>query len=143
MNNNNNSSRLSLKQKIAKLRHVHTVYNKHVDLMYNDDGSQTELRKTVNHLLYKIASGELTKSYLSGVNSEIKFAQQKYIKEHKKRKKHKHGPSIAEQQAALLRGVQKMQAFKIESWQFKYLNAIRMRPHDLHKLYRKALPKPE
>ena len=138
---------LVLNKKIAKLRHCHTIYNKNLDLMYDEDGNQTELRKNINNILYKIASGELGKSYLSGVNSEIRYIKEKKIKEEKlkcgisKRHKKKKEPSIAEQQAALWKGVNKMQT-KIQKNQEKqrYLSIIGMLKSQLQISYKKALP---
>jgi len=132
---------LALNKKIAKLRHCHTTYNQNIKLMYDENGNQTELRKEINHILYKIATGEFGTSYLAGVNSEIKYAKNKLKKETKKqnKKKQKKEPSIEAQQAALWRGVQKMQK-NLENQKYKFLNVIGMRPHQIHKLYRKALP---
>lgn len=141
---------LLLKKRIARLRHTQTLYDKHWDLMFDKDGNQTELRLHLNKILAKIARGELSYDYLAGLNQEIKLAQQALIKENRLKKLRKKKPStkklgsIEKQQAALLRGVKKMQESGTV-WRnpifWKYLNAIGMRPHQLHKLYRKALPK--
>ena len=72
-----------LNKQIAKMRHTETNYDKHLDLMYDSNGNQTELRKHVNNVLYKVVVGELDKRYLGGVKSEIKLAQQ--AEEKKKR----------------------------------------------------------
>ena len=133
----------ALNRKIAKLRHCHTIYNKHLDLMYDADGNQTELRRTVNRLLYKIATGELGTSYLAGVNAEIKYATQQAQGETKKpkKKKHKKEPSVEEQLAALWKGVNKMQT-KVQENQDKqkYLGGIGMLKCQLQMSYRRALP---
>lgn len=140
---------IRLNKKVAKLRHCHTTYNRNLDIMYDETGKPTELRKEINNLLFKIATGELDPSYLSGVNSEIKYIKNKVKKDKKKeektsKKKSKSlGPSIAKQQAALWAGIQKMQAGNLTGQQYKYLGLIGLRPHQLHKLYRKALPKPK
>jgi len=132
-----------LNKKIAKLRHCHTIYNNNLDLMYDENGNQTELRKEINKILYKIASGELGSSYLAGVNSEIKYAKKKKKQEEKLKKgigkRHKPEPSEAKQLAALWRGVQKMQAIS-DGQKYKWLGKIGLRPHQLHKMYRRALP---
>ena len=132
----------ALNRKIAKLRHRHTIYNNNLDLMYDADGNQTELRRTINRLLYKIATGELGTSYLAGVNAEIKYAKQqaKGVTKHKK-KKAKKEPTVEEQLAVLWKGVNKMQT-KIQENQDKqkYLGGIGMLKCQLQMSYRKALP---
>ena len=132
----------ALNRKIAKLRHCHTIYNKNLDLMYDADGNQTELRRTVNRLLYKIATGELGTSYLAGVNAEIKYAKQQVegITKHKK-KKGKKEPTVEEQLAALWKGVNKMQT-KVQENQDKqkYLGGIGMLKCQLQMYHRRALP---
>lgn len=132
----------ALNRKIAKLRHCHTIYNKNLDLMYDADGNQTELRRTVNRLLYKIATGELGTSYLAGVNAEIKYAKQQVegVTKHKK-KKGKKEPTVEEQLAVLWKGVNKMQT-KVQENQDKqkYLGGIGMLKCQLQMSYRKALP---
>ena len=141
---------LLLKRKIARIRHTQTTYEKHIGLMYEKDGNQTELRKHLNFTIAKIARGELSYEYLGGLNQEIKLAEQAIAKENRLKKLRNKKPSnkklgsIEKQQAALLRGIKKMQESGVVMrapifW--KYLNAIGMRPHQLHKLYRKALPK--
>ena len=136
----------ALNRKIAKLRHCHTIYNKHLDLMYDADGNQTELRKEINKILYKIAAGELGKSYLAGVNSEIKYAREKLKKEEKlrlgvgKRHKKKKEPSIEEQQATLLRGFQKLEKQEQNHKNQLYLSQIGMLKTQIQQLHRKALP---
>ena len=133
----------ALNRKIAKLRHCHTIYNKNLDLMYDADGNQTELRRTINRLLYKIATGELGTSYLAGVNAEIKYAKQQAEGEAKKtkKKKQKKEPSAEKQLAMLWKGVNKMQT-KIQENQNKqrYLGGIGMLKCQLQMYARKALP---
>lgn len=135
-----------LNKKIAKLRHCHTTYNKNMDLMYDENGNQTELRKEVNKILYKIASGELGTSYLSGVNSEIKYTREKIKKEEKlklgigKRHKKKKEPSIAEQQAALLRGLKNLEKQQENHHRQVCLSKIGMLKTQLQQSHRKALP---
>jgi len=135
-----------LNKKIAKLRHCHTIYNNNLDLMYDANGKQTELRKEINRLLYKIATGELGTSYLAGVNSEIKYAKEKIKKEEKlklgigKRHKKKKEPSIAEQQAALLRGVKNLEKQQDNHHRQVCLAKIGMLKTQLQQSYRKALP---
>ena len=132
-----------LNKKIAKLRHCHTIYNKNLDLMYDVDGNQTELRRIVNRILYKIATGELGTSYLAGVNAEIKYAKQQAEGGTKKtkKKKQKKEPSAEEQLAALWKGVNKMQT-KIQENQDKqkYLGGIGMLKCQLQMYHRRALP---
>ena len=136
----------ALNRKIAKLRHCHTIYNKNLDLMYDADGNQTELRKTINRLLYKIATGELGTSYLAGVNSEIKYAKEKLKKEEKlrlgigKRHKKKKEPSIAEQQAALLRGIKNLEKQQENHHRQVCLSKIGMLKSQIQQSYKKALP---
>ena len=135
-----------LNKKIAKLRHCHTIYNNNLDLMYDANGKQTELRKEINRLLYKIATGELGTSYLVGVNSEIKYAKEKIKKEEKlklgigKRHKKKKEPSVAEQQAALLRGVKNLEKQQDNHHRQVCLAKIGMLKTQLQQSYRKALP---
>ena len=111
--------------------------------MYDVDGNQTELRRIVNRILYKIATGELGTSYLAGVNAEIKYAKQLAKGETKKpkKKKHKKEPSVEEQLAILWKGVNKMQT-KIQENQDKqkYLGGIGMLKCQLQMCARKALP---
>lgn len=135
-----------LNKKIAKLRHCYTIYNNNLDLMYDANGKQTELRKEINRLLYKIATGELGTSYLVGVNSEIKYAKEKIKKEEKlklgigKRHKKKKEPSIAEQQAALLRGLKNLEKQQDNHHRQVCLAKIGMLKTQLQQSYRKALP---
>ena len=136
----------ALNRKIAKLRHCHTIYNKNLDLMYDANGNQTELRKTINRLLYKIATGELGTSYLAGVNSEIKYVKEKLKKEEKlrlgigKRHKKKKEPSIAEQQAALLRGIRNLEKQQENHHRQVCLSKIGMLKSQIQQSYKKALP---
>ena len=136
----------ALNRKIAKLRHCHTIYNKNLDLMYDANGNQTELRKTINRLLYKIATGELVTSYLAGVNSEIKYVKEKLKKEEKlrlgigKRHKKKKEPSIAEQQAALLRGIKNLEKQQENHHRQVCLSKIGMLKSQIQQSYKKALP---
>jgi len=136
----------ALNRKIAKLRHCHTIYNKNLDLMYDANGNQTELRKTINRLLYKIATGELGTSYLAGVNSEIKYVKEKLKKEEKlrlgigKRHKKKKEPSIAEQQAALLRGIKNLEKQQENHHRQVCLSKIGMLKSQIQQSYKKALP---
>lgn len=135
-----------LNKKIAKLRHCHTIYNNNLDLMYDANGKQTELRKEINRLLYKIATGELGTSYLAGVNSEIKYAKEKIKKEKKlklgigKRHKKKKEPTIEEQQAALLRGLKNLEKQQDNHHRQVCLSKIGMLKTQLQQSYRKALP---
>ncbi len=135
-----------LNKKIAKLRHCHTIYNKNLDLMYDADGNQTELRRTINRLLYKIATGELGTSYLAGVNSEIKYAKEKLKKEERlrlgigKRHKKKKEPSVEEQKAALLRGLKNLEKQQENHHRQVCLSKIGMMKTQLQQNYRKALP---
>ena len=136
----------ALNRKIAKLRHCHTIYNKNLDLMYDANGNQTELRRTINRLLYKIAIGELGTSYLAGVNSEIKYVKEKLKKEEKlrlgigKRHKKKKEPSIAEQQAALLRGIKNLEKQQENHHRQVCLSKIGMLKSQIQQTYKKALP---
>lgn len=136
----------ALNRKIAKLRHCHTIYNKNLDLMYDANGNQTELRRTINRLLYKIATGELGTSYLAGVNSEIKYVKEKLKKEEKlrlgigKRHKKKKEPSIAEQQAALLRGIKNLEKQQENHHRQVCLSKIGMLKSQIQQTYKKALP---
>ena len=136
----------ALNRKIAKLRHCHTIYNKNLDLMYDANGNQTDLRKTINRLLYKIATGELGTSYLAGVNSEIKYVKEKLKKEEKlrlgigKRHKKKKEPSIAEQQAALLRGIRNLEKQQENHHRQVCLSKIGMLKSQIQQSYKKALP---
>jgi len=136
----------ALNRKIAKLRHCHTIYNKNLDLMYDANGNQTELRKTINRLLYKIATGELGTSYLAGVNTEIKYLKEKLKKEEKlrlgigKRHKKKKEPSIAEQQAALLRGIKNLEKQQENHHRQVCLSKIGMLKSQIQQSYKKALP---
>lgn len=135
-----------LNKKIAKLRHCHTIYNNNLDLMYDANGKQTELRKEINRLLYKIATGELGTSYLAGVNSEIKYAKEKIKKEKTlklgigKRHKKKKEPTIEEQQAALLRGLKNLEKQQDNHHRQVCLSKIGMLKTQLQQSYRKALP---
>lgn len=137
---------LVLNKKIAKLRHCHTIYDNNLDLMYDANGKQTELRKEINRLLYKIATGELGTSYLAGVNSEIKYVKEKIKKEEKlrlgigKRHKKKKEPSIKEQQEALLRGLKNLEKQEENHHRQVCLSKIGMLKTQLQQSYRKALP---
>lgn len=137
-------------RRVAKLRHTKTSYEKHYDLMYDENGNPTALRHHINEVLGKIAKGELDYRYLGGVQSEIKLAQravdkqkrlEKIAKNKSKKGKGKTFLSIAEQQAALLRGVQKLNdgEYKWSGMQYKWLGVIGMRPHQIHKKSKKLL----
>ena len=135
-----------LNKKIAKLRHCHTIYNKNMDLMYDTEGNQTELRKEINKILYKIAAGELGNSYLAGVNSEIKYIRDKIKKEERlklgvgKRHKKKKEPTVEEQTSALLRGFQRLEKQEENKKQQLYLSKIGMLKSQIQQSHRKALP---
>ena len=131
-----------LAKKVAKMRHERTRYDKHLDLMYDEDGNQTELRHRINNILARIIQGELDKSFLVGVRSEIieatrqKLKQQKLAKKSKKKPKKPKQQSVEKSYALLVKGIQELQ--KRQGYQM--LKAIGMTPHQLHLLYRKALP---
>lgn len=132
-----------LAKKVAKMRHQRTRYDKHLDLMYDENGNQTELRHRINNILARIIRGELDDSYLEGIKSEIVFARRDKLKkdfvEKPKKKKRKNKtklPSIEKQQALLLRGVRQYE----QNLRYKYMKLIGLNPHKLHQLYRKALP---
>ena len=141
-----NNTGFLLNKKIAKLRHKHTCYNQNLKLMYDENGKQTELRKEVNRILYKIATGEFEKSYLAGVNSEIKYAKKKIQKEEKlksgigKKHKKKKEQSIAKQQAALLRGLKNLEKQQENHRRQVCLSKIGLLKTQLQQSYRKALP---
>lgn len=140
-------------KKLAHFRHEYTSYDKHLDLMYDSEGNPTKLRKDINRVLYKIVAGELDGSWFKWIDNEIKnviVSNSKNEKKEKKRLEHigkiekERKPklkSIAQQQEALWRGVKAMQEGKIlTSLQRKYLTKIGMRPRQLLRLHRKALP---
>lgn len=131
-----------LNKKIAKLRHTETNYDKHLDLMYDNDGNQTDLRKHINNVLYKIAVGELNKNYLVGIKSEIKYEKRKLINanwmENRRKKKKKNKPrfpSNEKMQEALLRGYQNYQEHLMKKW----LGAIKMKPKQIRKMSKNLL----
>ena len=60
---------------VAFYRHTQTIYNKNLDLMYDENGNQTELRKRLNYIIAKVNRGELPYSFIKAMNSEIKWAR--------------------------------------------------------------------
>lgn len=133
---------LLLYRKIAKLRHCATVYDKNLDLMYDEEGNKTELRKEVNKILYRIATGELRSSFLSGVNFEIKYARKKADKlaKKKKKKKNKKVPTQEEQVSKLLKGLARVEKKEKAEYERNCLDSIGMRQKVISRICRKALP---
>ncbi|MBP5789196.1 MAG: hypothetical protein J6W29_03070 [Neisseriaceae bacterium] len=136
-----------LNKQIAKMRHTETNYDKHLDLMYDSNGNQTELRKHVNNVLYKVVVGELDKRYLGGVKSEIKLAQQAEEKKkrlekiaNKKSRKGKNFPSIEKQMEALARGLKRLENNEENRNKQVWLSAIGMWKPQIQMKYRNALP---
>lgn len=66
--------KIELRKRIAKLRHTATPYDKHLRLMYDEEGNQTDLRKEINRIISKVARGELSEKYLHAIKGEIKYA---------------------------------------------------------------------
>jgi len=137
------SDNYELARKVARLRHKHTNYDKNIDLMYDKDGNPTALRRHINSVLSRIAEGKLSKDYLIGLKSEIKYEKTKKIKENrlknlakKPKKKKKKQQSIESSQRRLMNGYKMM----CENQKYKYLQMIGLRPKQLHKMWRKALP---
>lgn len=51
-------SSAGLGYKVARMRHNSLNYDKNLDLMYNNDGQQTDLREYINRVLSEIATGK-------------------------------------------------------------------------------------
>lgn len=133
-----------LNKQIAKMRHTETNYDKHLGLMYDADGNQTDLRKHVNNILYKIATGELDRRYLGGIRSEVALAQRALNEENRLKKIARkpvvrRQPSVEKQQAALLRGFERLEKAERNREKQLWLSAIGMWKPQLHNLYRYAL----
>ena len=65
------SKKYELNKKIALIRHTKTIYNKNLDLMYDEDGVPTKLRKKVNTTIAMINNGKIPESSLNRINCEI------------------------------------------------------------------------
>lgn len=131
-------------QKVARMRHRETNYDKHLDLMYDADGNPTPLRRHLNEVLGKIVKGELSRNYICGLKSEIKLARTAQIKENHLKKKAKKKnrpklPSIEKQQQLLRTGLDNMYHQQAK----KYLGCIGMKAKQLRKITRNVLPKPK
>lgn len=130
-------------QKVARMRHRETNYDKHLDLMYDADGNPTQLRRHLNEVLGKIVKGELSRNYIGGLKSEIKLARTAQIKENhlKKKAKKKNSPkfpSIEKQQALLRAGMEQF----YHQQRKKFLGCIHLKEKQLRKLTKNVLPKP-
>ena len=51
--------KIELRKRIAKLRHTATPYDKHLRLMYDEEGNQTDLRKEINRIISKVVRAKL------------------------------------------------------------------------------------
>lgn len=48
-----------LSKYIAWLRHNHTNYDKYLRIMYDDNGKQTEMRRYINEILYRVMTDKI------------------------------------------------------------------------------------
>ena len=133
-----------LAKRVARMRHKETNYDKHLDLMYDADGNPTLLRRHINSVLGRIATGELGRDYLEGIKSEIKAARTAQIKENhlknkaKKKSRPPKFPSIEKQQRLLRTGLETFYHQQAK----KYLGCIGMKPKQLRKKSTNLLTKP-
>ena len=81
-------------KRIAQRRHLDTIYDKNIDLMYDENGNPTPLRKLINYVIAKIELNEFDYKFIGGINNEIRY--QRRLKEQrtlkpisKKKKKNK------------------------------------------------------
>ena len=107
--NNNINERIKIAKQIAKIRHVNTVYDKFIHLMYDENGTPTELRNNINKIIAKIVKGELDKTYLAGINFEIKYAEKQRKLKIKKIKDKVKNKSQEKQIQLLLLGIKKFE----------------------------------
>ena len=153
--------KIELRKRIARLRHTATPYDKHLRLMYDEEGNQTDLRKEINRIISKVARGELSEKYLHAIKGEIKYAlwkEKKTARENKyengsaktrqtKNKKanaherkffERYKEYFAEQEAA-----QELYEKRIhEQYKAIMLKFIGLNHRDMLKFVRKALPAP-
>lgn len=136
---------VKLAKDVAWLRHTRTNYDKHYDLMFDADGNPTLLRKRINSVLGRVATGELSEKYIGGVRSEINcavqaLAKQNYLKRMATKKPAKRNGRLTsvKMQTSLLAGVKKYYA-TLDNHKYKMLSYIGMRPKQLHK-WRRMLP---
>lgn len=67
-----------LNKYIAWLRHTYTNYDKYLGIMYDELGNQTELRKYVNNLLWRVMTDQLdAEKTLAQIKHLIKIANKK------------------------------------------------------------------
>lgn len=128
--------------------------------MYDENGKQTQLRKYINHILYKIATKELGESYLSGVNSEIAYARDKLQPKPEKKKKEPKQPTqdeIIKKQLEYIEKHQKKEEEKLnadlfyteeqerqihENYKYCMLKVIGMNKKEIRRKSRFMLPPP-
>lgn len=79
--------RYFLSKKIAHMRHSMTRYDRHYDLMFDENGKQTQLRRDINRILCKIARGELDASWYGSIKNMIANERIRQKKEKQKNKK--------------------------------------------------------
>lgn len=70
----------SFNKRIAQRRHLDTLYDKNIDLMYDKNGNPTQLRKLINYIIAKIELDEFDYKYIGGINQEIRY--QRRLKDH-------------------------------------------------------------
>ena len=74
-------------KKIARARHRKTCYDRHYDLMFDENGKPTELRKNINRILCKIELGELDASWYGAIKNMIANERIKQKREKQKKRK--------------------------------------------------------
>lgn len=66
---------LELSRYIAWLRHKHTNYDKYLRIMYDEFGEQTDIRKYVNSILYRVMKNQMdANTALQSIRHFIKVA---------------------------------------------------------------------
>ena len=69
------TSSYEFNKRVARTRHVKTIYDENLDLMYDENGNSTDLRKLINFIIAKIEMGEFSQNFIGGINQEIKYAR--------------------------------------------------------------------
>lgn len=69
------TSSYEFNKRVARTRHVKTIYDKNIDLMYDENGNSTDLRKLINFIIAKIELGEFSQTFIGGINQEIRYAR--------------------------------------------------------------------
>ena len=69
----------SFNKRIAQRRHLDTLYDKNIDLMYDKNGNPTQLRKLINYIIAKIMNRMLHILTFHSPSLLIYYARKSYI----------------------------------------------------------------